>query len=77
MNDVDLRALVRDVVARRLQERAAVSNARASLARTLAPGCQDHPSHTLYVTVVNTDDACVIEPGARCDHCGYCKSHGH
>jgi threonine dehydrogenase-like Zn-dependent dehydrogenase len=29
------------------------------------------------VTIVNGDDACVIEPGVACDHCGYCKSHGH
>lgn len=77
MNDTELRTLVRDVVAKRLQQHAAVTNARASLGRALAPGCQDHPSHTLHVTVVNTDEACVIEPGARCDHCGYCKSHGH
>ena len=77
MNEQELRSLVREVVAKRLGERAAASNARAALQRTIAPGCQSHPSHALYVTVVNADDACVIEPGARCDHCGYCKSHGH
>jgi hypothetical protein len=77
MNEPDLRSLVRDVVARRLRERAAVADARARLERAVAPGCQDHPSHAMYVTIVNTDEACVIEPGARCDHCGYCKSHGH
>jgi threonine dehydrogenase-like Zn-dependent dehydrogenase len=26
---------------------------------------------------VNPGDACVIEPSVPCDHCGYCKSHGH
>ena len=36
-----------------------------------------HPSHAIYLTVVNTGDACVIEPAVPCDHCGYCKSHGH
>ena len=77
MNDQELRSLVREVVAKRLHEHAAVANARALFDRAVAPGCQDHASHNLYVTVVNTDDACVIEPGVRCDHCGYCKSHGH
>lgn len=23
------------------------------------------------------DSMCVIEPDARCNHCGYCKCHGH
>lgn len=77
MDEQELRSLVREVVARRLAERAVKTAARAALDRTTAPGCQSHPSHTMYVTVINTDEACVIEPGARCDHCGYCKSHGH
>lgn len=37
----------------------------------------DHASHSLYMQLVNTDGACVIEPRVQCDHCGYCKSHGH
>ena len=35
------------------------------------------PSHAIYLTVVNIGDACVIEPAVPCNHCGYCKSHGH
>ena len=77
MNEQELRSIVREVVARRLAERALKTSARASLDRAIAPGCQSHPSHAMYVTVINADEACVIEPGARCDHCGYCKSHGH
>ena len=23
------------------------------------------------------DGACIIEPTVRCNHCGYCQSHGH
>ena len=23
------------------------------------------------------DGACVIEPGVRCNHCGFCLSYGH
>jgi hypothetical protein len=22
-------------------------------------------------------EACVIEPDVTCNHCGYCRSHGH
>ncbi len=37
----------------------------------------DHPSHSLYVTLVNVGDACLIEPAVPCNHCGYCRTHGH
>ena len=38
---------------------------------------QGHASHAVYVTVVNAGDSCVIEPDVPCNHCDYCKSHGH
>jgi hypothetical protein len=72
MNDLELRALVREAVARHLGSRAP-----ASSPPTLPPGAHPHPSHAIYLTVVNADDRCVIEPGVTCNHCGYCKSHGH
>lgn len=37
----------------------------------------DHASHARYMQLVNTSTACVIEEHVSCDHCGYCKSHGH
>ena len=86
MNDEELRALVRAAVARQLrpagsrgpsglQAPAAIPAARdAGSAGQPAAG---HPSHHLYLTIVNTGEACVIEPAVTCDHCGYCKSHGH
>ena len=71
MTDQELRLLVRDAVARHLGPRAAPE----APARPQAPGV--HPSHAIYLSVVNVDDACVIQPSVTCDHCGYCKSHGH
>ena len=41
------------------------------------PAWRQHASHQLYVSLVNVDGACVIEPSVACDHCGYCRSHGH
>jgi hypothetical protein len=80
MTDAELRALVRDAVARHLG-----TTPRAAMpAATLLPApvhqssvWSEHPSHQIYLQVVNTTDACVIEPSVPCDHCGYCKSHGH
>ncbi|HWB29700.1 MAG TPA: hypothetical protein VG736_04290 [Vicinamibacterales bacterium] len=82
MTDAELRALVRDAVARHLAGRAAAAPPAPSLVHDALPApaqaaWTQHPSHYTYVTVVNTTDACVIEPGVSCDHCGYCKSHGH
>jgi hypothetical protein len=77
MNDLELRALVREAVARHLGSRAAASAPPVPVPLDVRPGAGSHPSHAIYLTVVNSDDRCVIEPGVTCNHCGYCKSHGH
>ena len=75
MNDQELRALVRDAVARHLGPRAGATPATAA-APVIAAAPAVHASHAVYL-LVNTDESCVIEPGVRCNHCNYCKSHGH
>jgi hypothetical protein len=86
MTDDDLRAMVRDAVARHLGRPAAaparsagVSQAHATTTHSQPPASpwQQHASHHLYLSLVNVDGSCVIEPSVACDHCGYCKSHGH
>ncbi len=87
MTDDELRALVREAVARQLGRQGPSAPAvtpriggpsHVAAASTAAPSpWQQHPSHHLYVSLVSTGDACVIEPSVTCDHCGYCKSHGH
>lgn len=37
----------------------------------------DHASHAMYLQLINAGGSCVIEEHVSCDHCGYCKSHGH
>jgi hypothetical protein len=93
MNDQELRALVRDAVARHLRTGsseagntgAAVTSSsfvpqsapRSQLAHMPQPSqMAAHPSHVMY-RIVNVTDSCVIEPTVACNHCGYCKSHGH
>ena len=80
MTDQELRALVRDAVQRHL---GAGSVAAAPQAIQPAPAASApmaglvHPSHGIYIAIVNTDDRCVIEQDVPCTHCDYCKSHGH
>lgn len=82
MTDAELRRLVQDAVARHLGGRAPsfanASEGRPAAAPSDRPAApwRDHASHGQYL-IVNTGEACVIEPGVTCNHCGYCKSHGH
>jgi len=72
LNEDALRALVRDVIGR-IETRAAESPLSA------APGLiqlSPHPS-TYQYTLPPSDGPCFIEPGVRCNHCGYCQVHGH
>ena len=75
MNDNELRALVRDVIARRLGAPAATPTA----APNPNPGMRVHASHGLLDLPRggNPDGSCIIEPELPCTHCGYCRSHGH
>ena len=84
MTDSELRALVREAVARHFSGSAPKPPAALVAAAELRSSnfevrsvAQTDPSHAMYVTLVNVGDACLIEPAVTCNHCGYCKSHGH
>jgi hypothetical protein len=79
VNEQELRALVRDAIARH-----GVGKSRPAIgsAATLAapqPALRQHPSHGLLPvsTGADAEGPCVIEPAVPCNHCGYCKSYGH
>ena len=75
MTEDDLRALVRQAVARHLS--AAGADADAATGPNLpAPGV--HPSFGRYLLPREPGDggACLIEPAVKCNHCGFCLSHG-
>lgn len=71
MTDEQLRAIVRDVLARQ----AAGDPARPAADHSVSP----HPSHAMFVlpSGADADGPCLIEPAVPCNHCGYCKSYGH
>jgi hypothetical protein len=71
--DEELRALVRDAIARR-------TGLVAPQPSTPAPfGFGGHASYGLLPLARggDGDGACLIEPAVRCTHCGYCLSYGH
>jgi hypothetical protein len=79
MNEQELRAIVRGAVERHLGVAAPAASLSAEPVRVSAVqrAPASHASHGLYAGLINVGDACVIEPAVPCDHCGYCKSHGH
>ena len=75
MTEQELRALVRDAVARH------VGTARSAGAAAGAPLAmvRQHASHALFTVPAGSDidGPCLIEPAVMCNHCGYCRSMGH
>jgi hypothetical protein len=69
MNEDALRALVRETLAR-LEGGTRPPDPAHLLQFT------SHPSHYQYA-LPPSDGPCLIEPAVRCNHCGYCQSHGH
>jgi hypothetical protein len=78
MNEDLIRSLVREALARRLGGDAGAASAGAPDSDgPLHPvSYVGHSSHYRY-TLPESTGPCVIEPGVRCTHCGYCESHGH
>ena len=70
MTEAELRALIRESVARHL------SDATADKVQPVPAGFASHASHYRY-TLTPSEGPCLIEPGVPCNHCGYCESHGH
>ncbi|HKF67229.1 MAG TPA: hypothetical protein VKB36_11880 [Vicinamibacterales bacterium] len=74
ISDQELRALVRDSIARHAAEAGSSQLSQQPLTAGRA-----HPSHLKFLLPAggDGDGMCVIEPAVRCTHCGYCQSYGH
>jgi hypothetical protein len=71
ISDQELRALVRDAIARH--------DHRQVVESPLPNNFRPHASHGLLTLVTggDPDGRCLIEPAVQCNHCGYCQSMGH
>jgi hypothetical protein len=81
MTEEELRAIVRDAVARHLSgERMSISQPGRAIERPIARPLVPHVSHVRLAVLAGDavgDGACLIEPSVGCNHCGYCQSYGH
>ena len=84
MNDDELRTLIRAAIQRHL----GAANPASDFAREIpselrrdagsAGGQSVSISFGQYRLERAPDDTmCLIEPAVRCNHCGFCKCHGH
>ena len=73
VSDLELRALVRDAIARHTGQ----SGQPAGSPPPPLPFNASHMSHGRFLLAPSEDGQCVIEPAVRCNHCGYCQSYGH
>jgi hypothetical protein len=74
ISDQELRALVRDAIARHGRATAGAAEPAGSAAIARIDG-----SHARFPLAGGSadDGQCLIEPAVRCNHCGYCQSLGH
>jgi hypothetical protein len=78
MTDQELRALVRDAIAKSGIGPAGRSGAAVRGVAEPPPTVTGHSSHGLFMLPpADPEGRCVIEPAVQCNHCGYCKSYGH
>ncbi len=77
MKDEEIRALVRDAIARHLGRPEGVGASAPQ--PPPAPPWRAHASFARFLVPSGTDQGgpCLIEPGVGCSHCGYCQSYGH
>ncbi len=79
MTEDELRALVRDAIARHSRSEPQGPEMGAGIFVAPAETWRAHASHAQLPLARggDGDGACLIEPTVRCNHCGYCLSFGH
>jgi hypothetical protein len=81
MTEQELRALVREAIARHVGGATDDRGFRVQAeGARLAPNGRllTDPAHAMFrLEPPGGDTACIIEPSVTCNHCGYCKSYGH
>ena len=84
MTDDELRALVRDAIARHLGPSATGRGGASGSGVGATPGSptplwRSHASFAQFLNIPADAEPgpCIVEPGVACNHCGFCKSYGH
>ena len=77
MNEDDLRALVRAAIQRHLSLAPGGTEESIRLKADATGAATGMSMSFAQYSLERTDTMCIIEPSVRCNHCGFCKCHGH
>jgi len=81
MNDDELRELIRAAIQRHMGAGAAESTTATIRLKPDAPLLASPPVSISFgqyrLERAAGDTSCLIEPAVQCNHCGFCKCHGH
>jgi hypothetical protein len=81
MNDDELRQLIRAAIQKHVGGEAAESTAGTIRLKPDAPLLVSPPLSISFgqyhLERAAGDTSCLIEPAVQCNHCGFCKCHGH
>lgn len=77
MTEQELRALVRQAIARAGVER--ILDATPGVATRAVSRAAADAGYSMFALPdgSDADGPCIIEPAVTCSHCGFCKSLGH
>lgn len=79
MTEDELRALVRDAIAKHLGSPSSPSASAVQTAVSVAPPWRSHPSFGKMLVTAGVEEGgpCIIEPSVHCNHCGFCQTYGY
>ena len=81
MNDDELRQLIRAAIQRHTGTAPAESTTGTIRLQPDAPLMVSAPVSISFgqyrLERTDGDTSCLIEPAVQCNHCGFCKCHGH
>lgn len=77
MNDDELRQLIRAAIQRHTGAEPAESTVGASGFSRVVPAPVSISFGQYRLERAPDDTSCLIEPAVQCNHCGFCKCHGH
>jgi hypothetical protein len=76
MNEDELRLLIRAAIQRHMGS-ASDRELPGELRRDAAGAATSLSFAQYHLQRADGDTTCLIEPAVQCNHCGFCKCHGH
>jgi len=77
VNDDELRALVRLAIQKHMGDSVGSGFSRTDADPPPQPAVLSISFGQYTLERAKDDTMCLIEPAVRCNHCGFCKCHGH